>query len=145
MKSRLSVLIMIVVLSIPVIGCEPERPLVEPGTSDETEATAEDAQNQVNLIGADLADFELEDGAYEGIGEGYHGDIAVEVTVEEGKVVAIVVLSQSERDDVWENAWSSVPDAIIETQATDVDSVSGATFTSEGIVDAVASALGEAL
>jgi len=136
---------MIVVMLVPLIACEPERPLVEPDTSDDAENSDEEGQDGIDLTSANLESFELEDGTYEGIGEGYHGDISVQVIVEGGEVVAIEVLSQTERDDLWEDAWGSVPDAIIDTQTTDVDSVSGATFTSEGIVDAVASALGKAL
>lgn len=145
MKLKMPVLITVVVLLFTIVGCEPERPLVEPDASDEAEDSSEDGEDEVDLAGVDLADFELEDGTYEGTADGYHGDIELEVTVESGEVAAIEVLSQSERDDLWEDAWDSVPDAIIEAQATDVDSVSGATFTSEGIVDAVASALEKAL
>ena len=83
------------------------------------------------------------DGTYEGVGEGLFGPIKVAVTVESGKITEIKVLSHEESDGIADPAFKGVPKSIIETQNLDVDTVAGATFTSEGIIDAVKDALKE--
>ncbi|HHY17046.1 MAG TPA: FMN-binding protein, partial [Firmicutes bacterium] len=81
------------------------------------------------------------DGTYEGTGEGLFGAIKVSVTVQGGKITAVKVLEHSETEGIADAAISRVPDAIIEKQTVDVDAVSGATYTSKGIIDAVKDAL----
>lgn len=83
----------------------------------------------------------IPDGTYRGSAEGFHGDIQVEVTVSGGKVTAVRILSQDETPDVAGPALSGIPKRIVEQQKADVDAVSGATFTSKGIINAVKDAL----
>lgn len=84
----------------------------------------------------------IEDGVYTGTGEGFDGPIEVEVTIEEGKISDVTVLSHSETEGVSDPAFAEIPNAIIENNSTDVDVASGATFSSEGIIAAVNDALG---
>src|SRR5699024_14200 len=80
-------------------------------------------------------------GSYTGTGEGFGGVIEVEVTVEDGEITNIEVLSHSETDGVSDPAFAEIPTAIIESHSTDVEVVSGATYTSTGLREAVVNAL----
>ncbi|MDO4483104.1 MAG: flavocytochrome c [Clostridia bacterium] len=83
------------------------------------------------------------DGTTTGTAAGLFGDITVEVTVENGAITAINLVKTNETENIWNTAWPTVADAIIAAQSTDVDVVSGATFASNGIMNAVKVALGE--
>ncbi len=84
------------------------------------------------------------DGVYEGTGKGNGGDIKVEVTVEGGNIVSISLTEHSETEGIYEAAEKGVIEEIIKTQSTEVDAVSGATVTSNGIMEAVADAVKDA-
>lgn len=84
---------------------------------------------------------ELEDGTFVGTGEGFGGPIEVEVTVEGGEIVEITVLDHSETEGVSDPAFEEIPAEIMESNSTDVEVVSGATYTSTGIREAVVNAL----
>ena len=96
------------------------------------------------LIGCGRAGLELADGTYNGIGEGYAGEIEVEVTVEGGEITSVEILEHNESDGISETAINELPNQIVETQTYDVDTVSGATNSSEGILGAVKDALADA-
>lgn len=81
------------------------------------------------------------DGTYTGAGDGLMGPIQVSVTVAGGKVTQVKVLSHSETAGIADPAISGVPRAIVEKQSVKVDAVSGATYTSKGIMEAVKKAL----
>ncbi|SDL92174.1 FMN-binding protein, partial [Halarsenatibacter silvermanii] len=85
-----------------------------------------------------------EPGEYTGIGEGYNDDIEVEVTVDETEIAAIEVLSHEETEDIAEPAFADLEEAVLSAQDTDVDTISGATGSSEGYLQAVEAALDEA-
>lgn len=82
-------------------------------------------------------------GVYQGKAKGYHGDINVEVTLDkEGKITSIEVdENHEETKDIAAVPIEKIPESIISSQSLDVDSVSGATLTSNGIIAAVANAL----
>lgn len=84
--------------------------------------------------------FDLEDGVYKGTGTGYAGDITVSVLIKDKQIVSIDILSSSD-DAAFFTRAKAVIDKIIEGQTLDVDTVSGATFSSRGIVSAVKNAL----
>ena len=84
--------------------------------------------------------FDLADGVYKGTGTGYAGDITVYVQIKDKQIVAIDILSTSD-DAAFFNRAKAVIDRIIEGQTLDVDTVSGATFSSNGIISAVKNAL----
>ena len=79
---------------------------------------------------------------FEGTAEGYGGPINVEVRMKDGEIVAVIVLDHSETDGIADPAINNIPEAMVEANSADVDTVSGATFTSEGIIAAVNNALG---
>lgn len=84
------------------------------------------------------------DGVYLGEGEGYEGPMTVRVTVFAGKVTSIELVSSMDDEPYFGRAWATVPGRIIAAQTTSVDAVSGATYSSEGIRDAVNNALKKA-
>ena len=84
--------------------------------------------------------FDLEDGVYKGTGTGYAGDITVSVQIKDKQIVSIDILSSSD-DEAFFSRAKAVIDKIIEGQTLDVDTVSGATFSSRGIISAVKNAL----
>ena len=78
---------------------------------------------------------------YEGTGKGNNGDITVEVTVEGGNIVSVVLKEHGETEGIYEAAEKGVVEEMIAGQTADVDTVSGATNTSKGIIEAVTAAL----
>ncbi len=97
------------------------------------EDTQEEEQKAVGL-------FELEDGVYKGSGTGFAGDITVSVQIQDKKIVSIDIIRFSDDEAFFLRA-KAVIDIIIEGQTLDVDTVSGATFSSRGIINAVKNAL----
>lgn len=83
------------------------------------------------------------DGTYYGEGEGYKSTIRVAVTIAGGKISKIDVLSQDD-DAAYFNRAKSLIATVVDKQTTAVDTVSGATFSSEGILAAVEDALRQA-
>ena len=76
-----------------------------------------------------------------GVGEGFGGDITVEVTLEGETITNVEVVEHSESAGISDPAIEEIPAAIVEANSTDVDTVSGATYSSEGIIAAVNAAL----
>lgn len=83
------------------------------------------------------------DGVYTGTGTGFRGDTTVTVTVENGVISDITVDSYKDDREFFSKAESSIISAVISSQSTDVDTVSGATFSSNGLIEAIKNALGE--
>ena len=83
-------------------------------------------------------------GTYEGTGMGFGGEITVSVTVADGKVAEITVLSADGEDPAYYDQALAMLEEIVSAQSTEVDTVSGATFSSTGLIDAAADALGKA-
>ena len=84
--------------------------------------------------------FDLPDGVYKGTGTGYAGEITVAVQIQDKQIISIEILSSSD-DAAFFNRAKVVIDRIIEKQALDIDVVSGATYSSNGIISAVKNAL----
>ena len=82
----------------------------------------------------------LSDATYYGSAEGFKSTIAVAVTVRDGKIAQIQVVSEDD-DAAYFKFGSKVIERIIDKQRVDIDGVTGATYSSEGIRDAVAAAL----
>lgn len=84
----------------------------------------------------------LVDGVYEGTANGYGGELKVNVTVTDGKIADVVVVSHGETAGISDKALVETPAAIKAAQSTDVDVNTGATFTQNAIKAAVEAALG---
>lgn len=85
------------------------------------------------------------DGTYRGTGEGLFGEIVVEVTVAGGKITVIEIVEHEETPTYLADAAAIIPPQIIDEQTLEVDTKTGATESSAGIVDAVLDALTRAL
>lgn len=104
------------------------------------------ASNTADTAASEAAEAEGQyvDGTYDGEADGFGGTIAVEVTVEGGQITDLAIISADGEDSAYlSNAEAIIP-KIIEAQSVDVDTISGATFSSTGIKNAVAQALEEA-
>lgn len=86
------------------------------------------------------------DGVYTGEAAGYNAvnKIKLNVTITNGEISAIDVISNGETKSFWNKASQTVIDRILANKSTDVDTVSGATMTSNGIINAVNDALTKA-
>lgn len=102
-------------------------------TDTETEDAAEDTQTATGS-------FELADGVYKGSATGFSGPVTVAVTIMDKKIISIDILSSTD-DEAFFNRAKGVIDRIIASQSFDVDVVSGATYSSNGIIGAVKNAL----
>lgn len=109
-------------------------------TQEETPIKEEAKEKKEEKKTAAKGSFDLEDGVYKGTGTGYAGDITVSVQIKDKQIVSIDILSSSD-DEAFFSRAKAVIDKIIEGQTLDVDTVSGATFSSRGIISAVKNAL----
>ena len=83
-------------------------------------------------------------GTYTGVGTGNNGDVEVSVVVSDSAITSVEVTKHAEPPGIADPALEQIPAAIVEAQSADVDVVSGATNTSNAIIEAVKSALAEA-
>ena len=83
-------------------------------------------------------------GTYTGRADGRNGEITVDVTFSEDAITDIVVKDHQETAGIADAAINDLPGEIVASQSLAVDAKSGATFTSEGIVNAVADAVAQA-
>ena len=85
--------------------------------------------------------IDLKDGTYKGSANGYGGKVTVNVTVSKKTMTAIDVVSAPGETDSFFSRAKGVIDEMLTAQSTDVDVVSGATYSSNGIIGAVKNAL----
>lgn len=81
------------------------------------------------------------DGTFTGSASGYHGTTKVQVTVANGYITNITILSYGDDEQFFSKAKTTIINEIIAAQDTNVSTVSGATFSSKGIIGAVENAL----
>lgn len=101
--------------------------------------TAADSSN------ADTSDADnvYKDGTYTGEAQGFGGTIQVQVTLAGDEITDIQVTSAPGEDSAYLSQGEGVISSILSAQSTDVDTISGATFSSTGIINAVVDALGK--
>ena len=112
--------------------------------SAENADSTENADNTETATSTDTADQVYKDGNYTGDGQGFGGNIQVQITIADATLTDIQVVSAEKEDSAYLSQGKAVIDRILEAQSTDVDTVSGATFSSTGILMAVEDALGKA-
>ena len=105
-----------------------------------TAATAETTKKNTTKKGKKGA-IDVKDGTYKGSANGYGGKVTVNVTVSKKTMTAIDVVSASGETDSFFQRAKGVIDEMLTAQSTDVDVVSGATYSSNGIIGAVKNAL----
>ena len=79
----------------------------------------------------------LADGVYTATADSFGGELELAVTIEDGQMVDIEILSHNDTEFVAAGVFSKLIPAIIEAQSPDVDSISGATYTSDAVKEAV--------
>lgn len=127
-------LLSLVLLVVMLVGCALPAYAVDTGASgDLTAAYA-------------LRGTAYKDGVYEGTGKGFKdGEIKVKVTITDGKIAKVELVSQ-EKQSYWDSKnVSSLFDEIVKANSTEIDGVSGATMSSNGVKAAVNDALSKAL
>ena len=112
------------------------------GSSKSTEQ--KDSTTKQYTPSLDLSDASYEDGTYTGTGQGFEGKIEVEVVIKSGKIDQINILSKEDDDPYFGNAKAGILPAVIEKQSTAVDIVTGASYSSRGILSAIDEALSKA-
>jgi len=85
-----------------------------------------------------------QDGSYTGTARGYGGNITVGVEIKEGKIFNVTILSADKETPSFFNRAKVVVNRIVAQNSPNVDVVSGATYSSNGIIDAVINALNKA-
>ena len=105
--------------------------LAKEKTADSVKKTAE------NDVGGNF-----QNGIYTGTGEGYRGKVTVTVKVADGKITELVLDDYADDKSYMERAKNRIFQEMISRQNTDVDAVSGATYSSNGLIEAVNKALG---
>jgi len=81
------------------------------------------------------------DGTYTGSGQGYRGTTNVTVSVSGGKITDVTVDSYQDDDQFFNRAKSTIINEVVSSQSVNVDTVSGATYSSQGLLEAIANAL----
>lgn len=88
---------------------------------------------------------DYKDGVYEGTGYGYRPDLKVLVTIKDGLIEDISIVSHNEvGEKFYKPAFDYIPKKIIDKQTYDIDAVSGSTYSSNGVIEAVEDALSKA-
>lgn len=113
-----------------------------------TEARAHDAAVEEQMIAAERAAHRgpyATDGVFTGAAEGFGGLVEMQATIEDGYITSVDILDASHEDDAWLDMAIVLLDRIEREQTTNLDVVSGATYTSAGILNGTAEALRQSM
>ncbi len=123
---KLTVFLMAFVLAFTLIGCSGKNSDTKPADNQSADTT-------------ETARFKA--GTYEGTAKGLGGDVVATVVLSDNKIEEITVVGDKETEGIGTAAIETLPGLIVEKQSTQVDAVSGATVTSNAIIEAVTVAL----
>lgn len=118
----------------------PTTSALEEGASEKTTESTTTYEADPTIAANLFSGAVLKDGTYTGAGKGYGGTTTVKVTVSGGAVTKISVVSENDSPQYFSRAESLI-DSIINKQTLKVDAVSGATYSSAGLVAAITDAL----
>ena len=85
------------------------------------------------------------DGTFEGSAQGYGGPVKMRVVVDNGYIDSVEIVDASLEDEAWLVMCQGIPDRIVKEQTTAIDTVSGATFTSAAMLNAVTEGLQQSM
>lgn len=111
---------------------------------DESQKTSATGQGTTSTPTVSVPEGGYKDGTYQGSGTGFGGTVSVQVTISGGKITSIDVLSASGETPSYFASAQGVISRMISGQTPNVDAVSGATYSSNGIIQAVQDALSKA-
>lgn len=116
----------------------------ESGGASAGQETGETADGAYVILGGEEP-MRFRAGTYDGEATGYAGPVTVQVTVSEDAIVSIDAVYESESENVGQVAIPKLIDQLIESNGSDIDVISGATYSSEGLFNAVDEALQQAV
>ncbi|MBU3100468.1 MULTISPECIES: FMN-binding protein [Clostridium] len=123
----------------------PTKTKTTPTTTDSSSTTVSTADTSTNTASTATASSKYKDGTYTGSGSGFRGGTTqMSVTIKENKITKVETVSNGDTPDFYARAESTIISQIVSTQSTTVDTVSGATYSSEGIISATQEALSKA-
>ena len=111
---------------------------------DESKKTSAEGQGSTTTPVTDVPKDGYKDGTYQGSGTGFGGTVTVQVTVANGKITAIDIVDASGETPSYFASAKGVISKMLAGQTPNVDAVSGATYSSNGIIQAVQNALSKA-
>lgn len=123
-------LFLVCALVFTAVGCGKTADADQPAV-DKTETQATDNETAEGM----------KDGVYEGIGAGKDSDIKVNLTVENGAVKSIELIENEDTKGISDAAITEIIDEVVANNSAAVDAVSGATYTSEGLIAAITDAM----
>lgn len=94
--------------------------------------------------GLESSQLSFKAGTYEASAKAHNGDLKVKVEVDDTSIKSVTVIEHGETPNISDVALEKIPNAIVNTQSIAVDIVSGATYTSNAIIEATKTALKEA-
>ncbi|MBU3157491.1 FMN-binding protein [Clostridium estertheticum] len=114
-------------------------------TSTTTDSSTDVADTNTTTDSTATTANTYKDGTYTGSGSGFHGGTTqMSVTIKDNKITKVETVSNGDTPDFYVRAESTIISQIVSTQSTTVDTVSGATYSSEGIISATQEALSKA-
>lgn len=124
MKKLISLMMILTLAAALFAGCGEKVESVKDNSKTETKTTTE-----------------MKDGTYEGIGQGKDGDIKVSVVIKDNKINKVNVAEQTETAGLGDTAIKNIVAQVEKQNNLDVDTVSGASLTSKGVLEAITNAL----
>ena len=103
--------------------------------------SAAEAQKHARIKELQSVEIKFEPGQYTAYGRGHNGDLPVTVTFSEDRILEIVVDSSKESDGIANPAFERIPQMILDGQTLNIDVISGATVSSQAVIDGVANAV----
>lgn len=139
MKKKIFALFLCFVLTASLAACTDN-------TSETTSSGKESVESDASTAAkaSDAAKTAYTAGTYTGTAAGRNGDVTVEVVVTDSEIVSVEVIDHQESVGVADPAIERIPEEITQYQSLGIDAVSGATITSEAILEAAAAALEKA-
>ena len=127
MKKRIISILLIFLLAMSFTACGNE-----PGKGQDVSEEIPEKEEIGNTYTA---------GTYTGSAQGFGGIIVADVTVDENKITDVKLKGESESAGIGTNAIENLPAKIVESNSADVDAITGATYSSNGVLEAVKEAL----
>lgn len=128
-----------VVVGIILTGYE--KPFIQDLAAETIHMITQETQPAQEMDEESEGDFSLKDGLYQGSGTGFGGEIIVAVEIENQTMKNIWILAAEHEDEAFLNRAKALIQVMLDTQTPEVDVVSGATYSSNGIIEAVKDAL----
>ncbi|TCK92615.1 fumarate reductase flavoprotein subunit [Natranaerovirga hydrolytica] len=127
-QKKIIAIILCLVLAFMIIGCQ----------SNQQETTQQEVNNNTG------EESFFTPGTYVGTASAHNGDLEVEVTVDENAIISIEIIKHNESEGIADPAIERIPTNVVNSQSLAVDSISGATVTSDAIISAITHALEQA-